>query len=145
MGLFILVNSYATLIISPGQYIEYYFVLLSPLAITLFEKKSSAYLALVISFLLFLTPYYFYVVYPVNVVDRLIVLETACVFLVIHLLVNYFKSNNLQFEKLLALERDKVLSDKIILERQKPELRELNEFKSHFCCKSIYKAIPINF
>ena len=87
---------------------------------------------LVIGFLLFLTPYYFYPVYPPDFVERLLILETVCIFLVLYLLVNYFKKNNTKFEKLLALERDKVLSDKIILERQEAELRELSEFKSHF-------------
>ena len=87
---------------------------------------------LAISFLLFLTPYYFYVVYPPDYVDRLLVLETLCVFIVIHLLVNYFKESNAKNEKLLELERDKVLSDKMILEGQEAELRELIEFKSHF-------------
>ena len=128
----IIVNVYASLITTPGNYIEYYFILISPIAITLYEKKSTSYLFLAISFLCFLSPYYIYVVYPQAYIDRLIVLETACIFLVIHLLVNYFKANNLQFESLLALERDKVLSDKIILEKQEAELRELSEFKSHF-------------
>ncbi|WP_397363602.1 response regulator [Olleya sp. R77988] len=128
----IIVNIYASLITTPGCYIEYYFVLISPIAITLFEKKITSYFFLAISFLCFLTPYYFYVVYPPDYIDRLIILETACVFLVIHLLLNYFKANNLKFETLLELERDKVLSDKMILEKQESELRELSEFKSHF-------------
>ncbi|WP_405562328.1 response regulator [Polaribacter sp. Asnod6-C07] len=128
----IIVNVYASLIISPGSYIEYYFLLISPIAITLYEKKITSYLFLAIGFLCFLTPYYIYIVYPPEYVDRLIILETACIFLVIHLLVNYFKANNLKYERLLSLERDKVLSDKIILEKQEAELHELNEFKSHF-------------
>lgn len=128
----IITNIYASLVLTPGCYIEYYFVLISPIAITLFEKKITSYLFLVVSFLLFLTPYYFYVVYPSDYVDRLIILEALCVFLVVHLLVNYFKQSNVISEKLLAFERDKVLSDKMILERQEAELRELNEFKSHF-------------
>ena len=132
MAVFTFANSYASLIISPGSYIEYYFLLMSPLAIILYDKKSTHYIFLAIGFFFFLTPYYFYVVYPPDYIERLLALEAACIFIVIHLLINYFKQNNLQFEKLLALERDKVLSDKIILERQEAELRELSEFKSHF-------------
>jgi signal transduction histidine kinase/DNA-binding NarL/FixJ family response regulator len=128
----IIANLYASLIISPGSYIEYYFLLISPIAITLYEKRITSYVFLAIGFLCFLTPYYIYVVYPKEYVDKLIILETACIFVVLHLLVNYFKANNLKYEKLLALERDKVLSDKIILEKQEIELRKLNEFKSHF-------------
>jgi len=129
---FAIVNTYASLIISPGSYLEYYFLLMPPIAITLYEKKTVSYIVLVISFLLFLTPYYFYVVYPTIFINKLIILETFCVFLITHLIVNYFKNSNVNSEKLLELERDKVLSDKIILEKQEKELRKLNEFKSHF-------------
>lgn len=132
MTLFLLINVFATLIISPGSYLEYYFLLASPIAITLYLEKSTSYIVLVISFLLFLTPYYFYVVYPAGYVDRLLPFEVICIFLVVVLIVNYFKQNNLNSENLLSLERDKVLSDKVLLEKQKAELRELGEFKTHF-------------
>ena len=128
----IISNTYASLIISPGNYLEYYFLLLSPVSLILYTKARSSYFVLAIGFLLFLTPYYFYVVYPADYVNRLLILETLCIFIVIHLLVNYYKQSNIKGEKLLALERDKVLSDKMILEVQEAELRELNEFKSHF-------------
>jgi signal transduction histidine kinase/CheY-like chemotaxis protein/AraC-like DNA-binding protein len=132
MTLFLLINVFASLIISPGSYLEYYFLLASPIAITLYLEKSTSYIVLVISFLLFLTPYYFYVVYPADYVDRLLPFEVICIFLVVVLIVNYFKQNNLKSENLLSLERDKVLSDKVLLEKQKAELRELGEFKTHF-------------
>ncbi|WP_179338766.1 response regulator [Winogradskyella ludwigii] len=132
ISVFMISNTLESLVMTPGHYLEYYLLLSSPIALTLFTKKSSSYIVLAVSFLLFLAPYYFYVVYPIAYVDRLLVLETLCVFLVIHLLVSYFKESNLKSEKLLALERDKVLSDKMILEEQEAELRELNAFKSHF-------------
>ncbi|UMB59485.1 response regulator [Lutibacter sp. A80] len=132
ISVFIINNIYFTLIVSPGNYLEYYFLLLSPISLTLYSKKRVSYLILTIGFLLFLTPYYFFVVYPTDYVDRLLVLEALCIFLVIHLLVNYFKESNVKNEKLLALEKDKVLSDKMILEVQEAELRESIEFKSHF-------------
>jgi signal transduction histidine kinase/DNA-binding NarL/FixJ family response regulator len=132
MTLFLLINGYATLVVSPGSYLEYYFLLAPPIAITLYIKKHTSYIVLAVSFLLFLTPYYFYVVYPEDYVDRLIPFETICIFLVIVLIVNYFNQNNLNSEKLLSLERDKALSGKILLEKQKTELRELSEFKTHF-------------
>ena len=132
ISIFLISNTHTSLILTPGHYLEYYLLLASPIAHTLFTKKWSSHLVFAISFLLFLTPYYFYVVYPIDYVDRLLVLEIMCAFLVIHLLINYFKESNLKSEKLLLLERDKVLSDKMILEGQEAELRELNEFKSHF-------------
>jgi len=132
LSVFVIANSYASLFFSPGNYFEYYFLLLSPITITLYTKKISSHIALAVGFLCFLAPYYIYVVYPPEYINRLIVLETFCIFLVIHLLVNYFKTNNLKYEALLTLERDKVLSDKTILEGQEAELRKLSEFKSHF-------------
>ncbi|GAA3609808.1 response regulator [Flavivirga amylovorans] len=47
-------------------------------------------------------------------------------------LFHYFKRLNEKNEMLLEIEKDKVLNDKIILEKQQEELKELNEFKSHF-------------
>lgn len=132
LSVFMLSNTYVALFVNPGNYLEYYLLLGAPIALTLYTKKSTSLLILLISFLLFLTPYYFYVVYPIDYVERLLVLEALCVFLVVFLLVNYFKKSNTKNESLLALERDKVLSDKMILEKQEAELRELNEFKSHF-------------
>ncbi|MFD1552595.1 hypothetical protein DNU06_15505 [Putridiphycobacter roseus] len=132
MILFIIINCFAAIVISPGHFIEYTFLLASPIAITLYVKKITSYLVLAISFLLFLTPYYFYVVYPAEIVDRLMPFESIIVFLTPVLILNYFKSNNLINEELLALERDKVQSDKELLEKQKAELKELSEFKSHF-------------
>ncbi|WP_452230006.1 hybrid sensor histidine kinase/response regulator transcription factor [Lacinutrix sp. MEBiC02404] len=129
---FIIVNAYHSLIIIPGHYIEYYFILLSLIAITLYEKKSTFYLFLAIGFFCFLTPYYMYVVYPQEYIDRLLILEAATIFLGTHLVVNYFKQSNALSERLLAIERDRALSDKFILEKQEAELRELNAFKSHF-------------
>ena len=82
MTLFLLINCYATLIVSPGSYLEYYFLLASPITITLYFKKITSYIVLVISFLLFVTPYYFYVVYPADYVERLLPFETICIFLV---------------------------------------------------------------
>ena len=132
ISVFFISNTCVALIINPGNYLEYYLLLGAPISLTLYTKKRSSFLILLISFLLFITPYYFYVVYPIDYVERLLILEALCVFLVVFLLVNYFKESNTKNESLLALERDKVLSDKMILEGQEAELRELNEFKSHF-------------
>lgn len=121
-----------TLIIDPGKYIEYYFVFMSGLALAIFKKNTIPFIVLLLSFLIFLTPYYFYVVYPPDYIKRLLVIASFCIFLCIYLLVNYFKKQNSQNETLLKRERDKVIAEKTIIEKKESELRELNEFKTHF-------------
>jgi len=56
----------------------------------------------------------------------------VCLFFLFYILTNYFKKQNNQIEKLLELERDKVIADKVVLEEQRNKLDQLNEFKSHF-------------
>jgi len=121
-----------TLFIDPGKYIEYYFVFVSGMALSIYTKNTIPFMIMILSFVIFLTPYYFYVVYPKDYVDRLLVPAAFCIFLSIYLLVNYFKKLNLNNERLLEIEKDKVLSDKVILENQQRKLKELSEFKSHF-------------
>lgn len=121
-----------TLFINPGRYIEYYFAFFAGLMLPIFKKNTLPFLSMVVSFFCFLSPYYFYVVYPQDIIDRLLIIPAFCLFLCIYLIVTYFKKLNLQNEELLKLERDKVIEDKNIIAKKESELRELNEFKTHF-------------
>ncbi|MDO5979899.1 response regulator [Flavivirga spongiicola] len=121
-----------TLFITPGIYSEYFFIIVPPLALSLYSKNIIPVIVLVISFLLFVTPYNFYPVYPDSIVKRFFPIPQIYIFISIYLLVNYFKKLNSKNEKLLQIEKDKVLKDKVLLENQQRELEELNEFKSHF-------------
>lgn len=120
------------LFIDPGRYIEYYLVFVSGIGLALYVKNTVPFVMMVLSFGVFLSPYFFYVVYPQDYIDRLLVPAALCVFVCIYLLINYFKKLNKSNENLLKLERDKVEAEKNNLEKKEAELRELNEFKSHF-------------
>lgn len=121
-----------SLFINPGRFVEYYFAFFAGLMLPIFKKNTLPFLFMVLSFFCFLSPYYFYVVYPQDIIDRLLIIPTFCLFLCIYLIVTYFKKLNLQNEALLKLERDKVIEDKNIIAKKESELRELNEFKTHF-------------
>ncbi len=121
-----------TLFIKPGMYSEYFYVIIPPMALSIYIKNYVPFIVLVISLILFIAPYQIYPVYPQNIIDRFYQIPQVYIFISIYLLVNYFKKLNLKNEALLEIEKNKVLSDKIILENQQQELKKLNEFKSHF-------------
>lgn len=121
-----------TLIINPGRYVEYFFCFFSGIALSLFRKNSLPFVFMILSYICFLCPYYFYIVYPQDSIDRLMEIHTLCLFLAGFLLMAYFKKLNLQNENLLKIERDKVIEDKNIIAQKESELRELNEFKTQF-------------
>ena len=128
---FINVFAYA-IFIFPGNFTEYYFLIHGGLSLSLFKKNIYPLVLMVISFCLFLMPYYFFDIYPDDYIERLLMSPALRLFISLYLLFNYFKRLNHRNEKLLSLEKDKVLSDKIILQKQESELRKLNDFKSHF-------------
>lgn len=121
-----------TIVIDPGRYIEFYFVFVSGIGLALFEKNTVPFIMMLLSFLFFLSPYFFYVVYPQEYIDRLLVPAALCIFVCIYLLINYFKKLNKSNEDLLQTEKEKVLVEKNNLEKKESELRELSEFKNHF-------------
>lgn len=129
--LFIAINI-CTLVVNSGKNMEYFFVLLPVLSLILYSKKWISYLFLCLAILCFFIPYYFVDIYVADKANQTTKLGVIALFLIIFYLTNYFKLINTENEKLLLLEKDKVLSDKIILEQQEKKLRELNQFASHF-------------
>jgi len=119
-------------IFNKGWYIEYFFLLIPCFALSLYNNINIARAILVLSFLLFLCPTYVFNIYPDLYKEQLKIPSILGIFGSLFMLILYYKKLNLKNEKLLALERDNVISDKIILEKQENELRKLNEFKSHF-------------
>ena len=116
----------------PGHFIEYFLLLFPASSISFFKKNIIGYISFPITFIMFLIPYYFIPVYPTYVINNLDLGVVVGVMTCIFLLVLYFKTMNSKNEALLMLEKDKVLSDKIILENQQRKLKELSAFKSHF-------------
>ncbi|WP_163411230.1 response regulator [Flavobacterium ajazii] len=121
-----------TLFVNPGRFIEYYFCFFAGIALPFFRKNTLPFAFMILSYICFLCPYYVYVVYPQDIIDRLMEISTFCLFLSVFLLMTYFKKLNLQNETLLEIERDKVIEDKNIIAQKESELRELNEFKTQF-------------
>ena len=130
---FINVLAYA-IFIFPGNFTEYYFLIHGGLSLSLFKRNVYPFILMVISFCLFLTPYYFFDAYSEDYIERLLLSPALRLFISLYLLFNYFKRLNHRNEKLLSLEKDKVLSDKIILQKQESELRKLNDFKFALLC-----------
>lgn len=120
-----------SIIIEPGAHTEYFLLLFPSASLAIFSKKTIGYILLPIVFFLFCIPYYIVPAYEPEVVDKMQIsvefIFTICIFM----MVVYFKNLNDQNEGLLLLEKDKVLSDKIILQQQQKELKQLNKFKSH--------------
>ncbi|GAB1856665.1 hypothetical protein MHTCC0001_15000 [Flavobacteriaceae bacterium MHTCC 0001] len=119
-------------IVHPGTYTEYFFLLIPGFAMSLYDKHLFPILFSILAYLGFMMSYFIFDIYPQDYIPRLEVLGPLPLFIALYFLINYFKKLNQHNEKLLELERDEVISDKIILEHQEKELRKLNEFKSHF-------------
>ncbi len=120
-----------SLIIRPEYYGEYFLLIIPPLALSLYRKIYIPIIIFLISFFLFTLPYTYYNLYGFDK-GAYLVEQQFNLFIAIFLLVNYFKRINQKNEELLKLEKEKALKDKILLEKQQKELKELNDFKSHF-------------
>lgn len=94
--------------ILPGMYMEYYYLLIPGIALSLYTKNTIPWVIVFLCFVLFLTPYFFIVVYPVDYVERMEVPAILGVFLSLFFLVNYFKKNNIENEKKLAVAYQKL-------------------------------------
>lgn len=115
--------------IKKGQLLEFYLILAPAVSLVLTDNKKINYSIFTVAFLCFTIPNYYFNHYPtINFYSPALV----CLFFLFYILTNYFKQQNNKIEKLLELERDKVIGDKIILEEQRNKLDQLNEFKSHF-------------
>ncbi|MEP5341402.1 MAG: response regulator [Algibacter sp.] len=124
---FFIVTTYS----APQKFIEFFYILVPIISLVVLDKYIYSWFLLGISIILFHYTFVnlgFYQYNGVLFISPLMI----WLFVINFLIVLYFKKLNHNNEKLLELERDKVLSDKIILEKQEAKLRELNEFKSHF-------------
>ena len=113
----------------PGRLTEFYLILVPGISFVLLNNKYINGLVFIVSLLCFALPnIYFHNYETINLHSA----SMVCLFICFQLMINFFIKLNAKNEQLLALERDKVLSDKIILEKQEAKLRTLNEFKTHF-------------
>lgn len=112
-----------------GQLLEFYMILPPAVSLVLSDNKIINYSILILSLLGFTLPNHFLNHYPTI---HFYSPALLCLFFLYYFLINYFKKQNNKIEKLLELERDKVIADKVILEEQKNKLDQLNQYKSHF-------------
>ncbi len=112
-----------------GFYGEYQYIVIPLFSIFLFDNKYVHYALLVLSIAGFYVPNMLLHIYPEQYFGYL---NALMLFVGLFCIVNFFKNLNEKNEKLLNIEKNKVLKDKEILERQQKELKELNDFKSHF-------------
>jgi|GEM_PF-695983 len=141
-----------------SQFTVCYFILLPPLVMSLYKSNKPAYIMLFICMATFnlndavhgiknstdmvdiqmmqnIKTVFNGEVHQMELFRLLIMMKDPVVttlFFASFYLFHYFKRSNERNEGLLEIEKDKVLNDKIILEQQQKELKELNEFKSHF-------------
>jgi len=112
-----------------GFYGEYQYIVLPLISLFFFDKNYIHYTVLVISVAAFYIPNMYFKIYPEAYFGYFNVL---LLFVGLFLLVNFFKRQNEKYEDLLKQEKDTVLKDKMLLEKQKIDLKRLNNFKTHF-------------
>ncbi|WP_109830810.1 ATP-binding response regulator [Reichenbachiella versicolor] len=113
------------------SFVEFFFLIVPCLGLLFFDKNFYSWILMVLS----LTAFHASFLLFDNYQDKGLIFSPPLLtflFVVVFMIVFYLKKLNNQNERLLRLERDKVLNDKIILQQQQKELEELNEFKSHF-------------
>ncbi|MEX6626054.1 response regulator [Tenacibaculum salmonis] len=112
-----------------GFYGEYQYIVVPLFTLFFFDKKYIHYGSLLISIAAFYLPNMYWNLYPEQYFGYL---NALILFLGVFLIVNFFKRLNNKNEQLLEIEKNKVLEDKILLEKQQIALKELEQFKSHF-------------
>lgn len=88
-----------SVVLLPKSYVEYYYVFVPGIALTLFTKNTIPAIVTLFSLFLFFIPYYFIVVYPPSIVNKLDPFAVLGLFACVYLLVNYFKKINTENEK----------------------------------------------
>ena len=116
-------------LIDSGRLLELFFILTPLATLILIKNKWINIGILILSFLCHVLLLFYVDAYNNLEIDPTPLLV---IFMAAYLVLNYSQNLNRRQELTLAKERDNALSDKIILEKQEIQLRELNEFKSHF-------------
>ncbi len=116
-------------ITKPGELAELFIITVPMAAVVLYEEFRVHLFVFVISLLGTLANHFVFQTYDLP--DILFVI-IVMIFVTSFFTVVYLKQLNQEKEALLAVERNKALSDKSIIEKQAEELRALNDFKNHF-------------
>ncbi|QSS97590.1 response regulator [Psychroflexus sp. ALD_RP9] len=112
-----------------GFYGEYQYIVLPLISLFFFDNKYLHYFLLCIAIAAFYLPNLYFNNYPEAYFGYF---NVSLLFGGLFLLVSFFKNENDKNELLLKKEKDIVVKDKKLLEKQQNELKELNRFKSNF-------------
>lgn len=116
--------------LAPGKYMEFWYLVLPLFSLLFFQKSIFHYLTLVIALLGFNAPVVFTGLYIGHSYPNTLIISVL--FIVIFLIVNYFKRSNITNEALLEKQKDLALQDKLLIENQKKELEALHDFQNQF-------------
>ncbi|EZH74247.1 hypothetical protein ATO12_15385 [Aquimarina atlantica] len=100
--LFIFINL-STVMVNPGIYTEYYFLLIPGISLSIYQKKTLPIIFTLVSIVCFFIPYYYLDIYPKDHPNRMNGVVIIILFYCIYAIVNYFKKLNIRNEKKLEL------------------------------------------
>ena len=113
-----------------GQQIEFFYILIPIFSLLFLNKNIYHYFFLVVAIFCFSVVPEFFHVYPATRTSSAISMPNL--FIMIFLMFKYFKDENTKNELILEEDREQIEKDKIKIEQQAYELKELNEFQTHF-------------
>ncbi|MBG6129075.1 sensor histidine kinase YesM [Aquimarina sp. EL_43] len=100
--LFIFINL-STVMVNPGIYTEYYFLLIPGISLSIYQKKTLPIIFTLVSIACFFIPYYYLDIYSKDHPNRMNGVVVIILFYCIYAIVNYFKKLNIRNEKKLEL------------------------------------------
>ncbi|WP_109852148.1 sensor histidine kinase [Aquimarina sp. AU58] len=100
--LFIFINL-STIMVNPGIYTEYYFLLIPGISLSIYQKKTLPIIFTLVSIACFFIPYYYLDIYSKDHPNRINGVVVIILFYCIYAIVNYFKKLNIRNEKKLEL------------------------------------------
>ncbi len=118
-----------SVVVRPGELIELFTFTLPLVAVVLYNRFAMHFSVLIVSLATTLMSLFVFQDYDLPAIVAVVI---TLVYVTSFLLVVYLKQLNQEKEVLLAVERNKALADKSLIEEQAEELRALNEFKNHF-------------
>lgn len=116
--------------LNKGNLIEVFYIMMPLLSLLFLKKKIYHYFFLVVSILCLSFVPELFNIYPEARTELVTIFPIL--FIVIFLFFSYFKNINIKNETLLKQEREIIEKDKVKIEQQASELKELNEFQTHF-------------
>ncbi len=118
-----------SIVVKPGELVELFAMSVPMAAVVLYDRFATHLTVLLVSLAAALSSHFIFQDHDLPI---MIAVAITLMFITSFLMVVYLKQLNQEKEKLLAIERNKAITDKNIIEQQAKELRALNDFKNHF-------------